>query len=80
MVSNRARKSDSSQYCWVDNNNMIQISILNENININLFQIDMNYCLRQVQPVALIMEYKSLVDCLHTLIMPRSNEVTVERN
>ena len=38
----------------------------------------MNYCLRQVPPATLDMENSSLVDCLHTLIMARSNEVTVD--
>ena len=37
-----------------------------------------HYSLRQVHP-AIDMEDMSLVDCLHTLIMSRSNEVTVER-
>ena len=38
----------------------------------------MNYCLRQVHTATLDMEDQSLVDCLHTLIMAKSNEVTVE--
>ena len=38
----------------------------------------MNYCLRQVHLATLDMEVKSPVDCLHTLIMDGSNNVTVE--
>ena len=42
------------------------------------FQNDINYCLRQVHPWIVCMEDKSLVDCLHTLIMAISNQVIVE--
>ena len=45
---------------------------------INLFENDIIYCLRQVHPATLDMEDQSLVDCLHTLIMAKSNEVTVD--
>ena len=38
----------------------------------------MNFCLRQVHPATLDMEDQPLVDCLHTLIMAKSNEVTVD--
>ena len=34
-------------------------------------------CLRQVHPSPLNMEDKSLVDCLHTVMLAKSNEVTV---
>ena len=34
-------------------------------------------CLLQVPHAALDMEYKSLIDCLHTAIMAGSNDVTV---
>ena len=44
----------------------------------NLFENDSNYCLRQVHAATLDMEDDSLVDCLHTLIMGKSNEVTVD--
>ena len=56
----------------------IQISIFQENFNINLFENNINYCLRQVHPATLDMEDQSLVDCLHTLIMAKSDEVTVD--
>ena len=46
--------------------------------NLNLFENDIKYCLRQVHPATLDMEDKSLVDCLHTLIMIKSNKVTVD--
>ena len=51
-----------------------------ENLKIYLFKNDIiyNYCLRQVHLATLNMEDQSLVDCLHMLIMAKSNEVTVE--
>ena len=45
---------------------------------VNLFENDINYCLRQVHLVTLDMEDQSLVDCRHTLIMAKSDEVTVD--
>ena len=44
----------------------------------NLSENDINYILRQLYPETLDMEDKSLVDCLHTLIMARSNKVTID--
>ena len=46
--------------------------------DINLFENDINDCLRQVHPATLDMDDQSLVDCLHTLIMAKSDEVTVD--
>ena len=43
-----------------------------------MFENDINYCLRQVHPATLDMEDQSHVDCLHTLIMAKSNEITVD--
>ena len=43
-----------------------------------MFENDNNYCLRQVHPATLDMEDQSLVDCLHTLITAKSNEVIVD--
>ena len=51
---------------------------MRENFNINLFENDINCCLRQVHLANFNMEDKSLVDCLLTLIMAKSNEVTVD--
>ena len=42
-----------------------------------MFENDIHYCLRQVHPATLDMEDKSLVDCLHTPIIAKSNKVTV---
>ena len=55
-----------------------KITFFRENFNINLFENDINYCLRYVHPATLDMEDQSLVDCLHTLIMAKSDEVTVD--
>ena len=55
-----------------------KLTFFRENVNINLFENDINYCLRQVHPATLDMEDQSLVNCLHTLIMAKSNEVTVD--
>ena len=54
------------------------LELYRENFNINLFENDISYGLRQVQPTTLDMEDQSLVDCLHKLIMAKSNEVTVD--
>ena len=48
-----------------------------EYFNMNLFENGINYCLRQVHPTTLDMEDKSLVDCLHTLFMTKSNKITI---
>ena len=53
-----------------------RLTFFREHFNINLFENDINYCLRQVHP-ATLEEDRYLVDCLHTLIMAKSNEVTV---
>ena len=55
-----------------------KLTLFRENFNINLFKNDINYCLRHVHPTTLDMEAQSLVDCLHTLIMAKSDEVTVD--
>ena len=55
-----------------------KLAFFRENVYINLFENDINYCLRQVHPATLDMEDRSLVDCLHTLIMAKSNQVTVD--
>ena len=55
-----------------------KLAFFRENFNINLFENDINYCLRQVHPATLDMENQSLVDCLHTLIMAKSDEVIVD--
>ena len=55
-----------------------KLAFFRENFNINLFENDINYCLRQVHPATLDMEDQSLVDCLHTQIMAKSDEVTVD--
>ena len=55
-----------------------KLAFFRENFCINLFENDINYCLRQVNPATLDMEDQSLVDCLHTLIMAKSDEVTVD--
>ena len=54
-----------------------KLAFFQEHFNINLFENDINYCLRQVHPTTLDMEDQPLVDCLHTLIMVKSNKVTV---
>ena len=55
-----------------------KLAFFREHFNINLFENDINYCLRQVHPTTLDMKDQSLEDCLHTLIMAKSNEVTVD--
>ena len=55
-----------------------KLAFFRENFNINLFENDINYCLRQVHPATLYMEDQSLVDCLHMLIMAKSDGVTID--
>ena len=55
-----------------------KLTLFRNGLNTNLIENDINYSLCQVHPATLDMEDKSLIDCLHTLIMARSNKVTVD--
>ena len=44
----------------------------------NLFENDINFCLHLLHSATLDMTEKSLVYFLHTLIMAKSNDVTVD--
>ena len=73
-------KNTIVQECLHNANTVIgyKLACSQENFNINLFENDINYCLHQVHPATLDMEDQSLVDCLHTLIMAKSDKVTVD--
>ena len=43
-----------------------------------MFENNISYCLRQMHPATLDMEDQSFVDCLHSLIMAKSNKITVD--
>ena len=80
---NRFVKNTIVQECLLNaiyNANTIIGYNFRENVYINLFEniCNMNYSLRQMHPATLDMEDNSPVDCLHTLIMARSNELTVD--
>ena len=44
----------------------------------NLYDLSLSQCLRYSSPVHLTAEKRSQVDCVHTLCLARSNQVSIE--
>ena len=55
-----------------------KLSVFSSNFGNNLDDLSLSQCLRYSSPVHLTAKKRSLVDCVHTLCLARSNQVLIE--
>ena len=56
----------------------INCHFLDLNLVTNLYDLSLSQCLRYTSPVHLTAEKRSQVDCVHTLCLARSKQVSIE--
>ena len=77
---NNSIVNQCSMYVSHDVNILIgyKLSFFRSKFGYNLYDLRFSQCLRYSSPVYLIAEKRSQVDCVHTLCLARSNQVSIE--